>query len=100
MPDEIFSLAVIEAFPHKEDALLKTLRELYTMMGAKGYCHDWLFRDAARPDRLLHLRRWASAETRAEAQADPEVHRYWLMLPELCTVTVTQESMEKVFETK
>jgi len=99
MTDEIFSIAVLESLPGKEDELLKTLREFYTLMHGKGYCRDSLYRDAARPDRFLHLRCWASAETRAEAQADPEVHRYWLMLPGLCTVTVTHESMERVFET-
>jgi hypothetical protein len=36
---------------------------------------------------------------RSEAQSDPEVHRYWLKLPELCTITVVYESLEKVFET-
>jgi quinol monooxygenase YgiN len=100
MADEIFSIAALEALPHKEDELLTTLRELYTLMHAKSYCRDILYRDQGRPDRLLHIRCWTSAETRAEAQADPEVHRYWQKLPELCTVTVLYESMEKVFETK
>ena len=99
MADGIFSIAVLEALPRKEDELLNTLRELYTLMHAKGYCRDTLYRDSVRPDRFLHVRCWASAEMRAEAQGDPEVHHYWLMLPELCTVTVTHESMEKVFET-
>jgi len=35
---------------------------------------------------------------RAEAQADPEVHRYWLKLPELCTIPKVYESLEKAFE--
>jgi len=97
MSKEFYSIAMIDALPGKEDELLTTLRELYTMMHAKGYCHDWLYHDAA--GRLLHFRAWLSAEMRAEAQSDPEVHRYWLRLPELCVVTVTHESMELVFET-
>jgi quinol monooxygenase YgiN len=100
MADEIFSVAALEALPHKEEELLTMLRELYTLMHAKNYCRDILYRDTTRPDRVLHIRRWTSAETRAEAQADPEVHRYWQKLPELCTVTVLYEGMEKVFETK
>ena len=36
---------------------------------------------------------------RAEAQHDPEVHRYWLRLPELCTIPTVYESLETVFET-
>jgi len=99
MAEEIVSVAVLESLPGKEDELLKILRELYTLMHAKGYCRDELYRDTHRRDRFLHLRRWRSAEMRAEAQADPEVHRYWLQLPELCIVTVLHESMEKVFET-
>lgn len=99
MAEEIVSLALIEALPGKEDELLNTLRELYTMMHAKGYCHDVLHRDTSRADRFLHLRYWTSAEMRSEAQSDPEVHRYWLKLPELCFITVVYESLEKVFET-
>jgi quinol monooxygenase YgiN len=98
MAEEIVSLAVLEAVPGKEDELLSTLRELYTLVHAKGYCRDTLHRDTSRPDRFLHLRHWTSPEMRAEAQADPEVHRYWQKLPELCTVTVLYESLEKVFE--
>jgi quinol monooxygenase YgiN len=99
MAEEIVSMALIEALPGKEDELLSTLRELYALMRAKGYCRDVLHRDTSRPDRFLHLRYWTSAEMRSEAQSDPEVHRYWLKLPELCTITVVYESLEKVFET-
>jgi quinol monooxygenase YgiN len=98
MGEEILSLAVLEALPGKEDELLRLLRELYTMMHAKGYCRDTLHRDAARPERLLHLRRWTSETMRGEAQTDPEVHRYWQMLPDLCTIPIVYESLEKVFE--
>ncbi|MGA2690025.1 MAG: antibiotic biosynthesis monooxygenase [Candidatus Korobacteraceae bacterium] len=99
MAEEIVSLAVIEALPDKENELLTTLRALYTLMQAKGYCRDVLHRDTSHADLFLHLRYWTSAEMRSEAQSDPEVHRYWLKLPELCTVTVVYESLEKVFET-
>ena len=99
MAEEIVSLAMLEALPGQEDRLVSTLRELYTLVHSKGYCRDTLYRDTSRPDRFLHLRHWASPEMRAEAQTDPEVHHYWLKLPELCTVTVVYESLEKVFET-
>lgn len=99
MAEEIVSLAILEALPGKEDEVLSTLRELYTMMKGKGYCRDTLYRDTSRPERFLHLRHWTSPEMRQEAQADPEVHRYWLKLPELCTVTTVYEALEKVFET-
>ncbi len=98
MADEIVSLAVMEALPGKEDELLRTLRELYTMMHAKGYCRDSLHRDTSRPDRFVHLRYWTSPEMRAEAQTDPDVHRFWLKLPGLCHMSAVYESLETVFE--
>ncbi len=98
MAEEIVSMAVLEALPGKDEELLSNLRKLYTMMHAKGYCRDTLHRDAARPDRFLHLRLWTSPEMRTEAQTDPEVHRYWQLLPELCTIPIVYESLEKVFE--
>lgn len=99
MGEEIVSVAVIEALPGKEDELLAMLRELYSMMRAKGYSRDVLRRDSSRPDRFVHTRFWKSEQMRAEAQHDPEVHRYWLRLPELCTIPVIYESLETVFET-
>jgi quinol monooxygenase YgiN len=100
MTEETLSMAILEALPGKEQELLATLRELYTLMNRKGYCRDALHRDSAQPNRFLHLRRWTSPEMRAEAQTDPEVHRYWLQLPELCTIPTVYESLEKVFESE
>lgn len=100
MAEEIISVAVLEALSGKEDELLRTLRDLYTLVHGKGYCHDTLYRDMSRPGRFLHLRYWTAPQMRGEAQADPEVHRYWMKLPELCTVTVLYESLEKVFESQ
>lgn len=99
MGEEILSVASLEALPGKQDELLSTLHELYKLVHAKGYSRDTLHRDSSHPCRFLHLRYWTSPEMRAEALADPEVHRYWLRLPDLCTVTVLYESLEKVFET-
>jgi quinol monooxygenase YgiN len=98
MAEAIASMAILEALPGKEEELLALLRELYTLMNAKGYCRDTLHRDSARPDRLVHLRYWTSPEMRTEAQSDPDVHRYWLKLPELCTIPVVYEYLESVFE--
>jgi quinol monooxygenase YgiN len=97
--EEIVSLAVIEALPDMQDESLNTMRELSTLMQSKGYSRDALLRDAARPNRFLLLRHWSSSEMRDEAQSDPEVHRYWLRLPELCTITLVYENLETVFET-
>jgi quinol monooxygenase YgiN len=98
MAQEIVSIAILEALPGKEDELLSMLRELYSMMHAKGYCSDSLYRDSDRPDRLIHLRRWNSAELRSEAQVDPDVHRYWQQLPDLCTIPTVYENLETLFE--
>jgi hypothetical protein len=98
MSNEILSMAILEALPGKEEELLGLLRELYTLMNAKGYCRDSLHRDSARPEHFLHLRHWTSPAMRSEAQVDPEVHRFWIRLPELCTILTVYESLEKVFE--
>jgi quinol monooxygenase YgiN len=98
MANEVVSVAILEALPGKEGALLTMLRELYSMMHAKGYCSDLLYRDTDRPDRLIHLRRWKSDELRAEAQHDPDVHRYWQQLPELCVIPTVYEDLETMFE--
>src|SRR5271165_6368868 len=86
MSEQVVSVAVLEALPGKEEELIAMLREFYAMMHKKGYCTDVLYRDADRSDRLFHLRRWTSPEHRSEAQIDPDVHRYWQQLPELCTI--------------
>lgn len=99
MSEEIVSVAVIEALPGKEEELIAMLRELYSMMRAKEYSRDVLRRDASRHDRFVHTRFWKSEDARADAQHDPEVHRYWLRLPELCNIPTIYESLETVFET-
>ena len=98
MPEQVVSVAVLEALPGKEEELVAMLREFYAMMHGKGYCTDVLYRDGDRKDRLFHLRRWSSAEHRAEAQIDPDVHRYWQRLPELCTIPTVYENLETLFE--
>ena len=98
MSNEVVSVAILEALPGKEEALLSMLRELYAMMNAKGYCSDLLYRDSDRPDRLVLLRRWKSAELRSEAQIDPEAHRYWQQLPSLCVIPTVYENLETMFE--
>jgi len=98
MLEQVVSVAVLEALPGKEEELIAMLREFYAMMHAKGYCTDVLYRDGDRSDRLFHLRRWASPTHRGEAQIDPDVHRYWQKLPELCTIPTVYENLETLFE--
>jgi len=98
MSEQVVSVAVLEALPGKEEELIAMLREFYTMMHGKGYCTDVLYRDGDRPDRFFHLRRWMSAGLLAEAQSDPDVHRYWQRLPELCSIPTVYENLETLFE--
>ena len=98
MSEPVVSVAILEALPGKEEELVAMLREFYAMMHAKGYCTDVLYRDGEQPDRLIHLRRWKSAESLTEAQIDPDVHRYWQRLPELCVIPTVYENLERLFE--
>jgi len=47
---------------------------------------------------LFHLRRWKSVAHRSEAQIDPDVHRYWQRLPDLCIIPTVYEDLETLFE--
>ena len=98
MSEQVVSVAILEALPGKEEELLDVLREFYVMMRAKGYSTDVLYQDRDRPDRLVHVRRWQSAEVRGEAQIDPDVHRYWQRLPELCAIPTVYENLDTLFE--
>lgn len=100
MDHEILALAILEPHPGKEDELVEMLRELYELLFRKGYSRDTLFRDPKRPGQLVHLRHWTSQQHREEAQQDPEVHRFWLRLPELCTLTTVHEELETVIDFK
>jgi|SRR5690242_2363455 quinol monooxygenase YgiN len=98
MDKEILALAILEPFPGKEDELVEMLRELYALLFRKGYSRDTLYRDHKRPGTLVHLRRWTSSAHRDEAQQDPEVHRFWLRLPELCKLTTIHEELETLVQ--
>ena len=98
MNNEILALAILEPHPGKEEELVEMLRELYALLFRKGYSRDTLFRDPKRPGELVHLRHWVSKELREEAQQDPEVHKYWLRLPELCRLTMVHEELERIVE--
>lgn len=100
MTNEILAFAILEPHPGKEDELVEMLRELYALLFRKGYSRDTLYRDPNRPGQLLHLRYWTSKESRAEAQQDPEVHRYWLRLPELCNLTTVHEELDMIVQFK
>ncbi len=101
MSKQILALAVLEPHTGKEQECLNLLREFYDMLKTKGYSRDILFRegkkDESSKDRFVHLRIWTSNETRTEATHDPDVHKYWMRLPEVCTITTIYESLEELY---
>jgi hypothetical protein len=91
------SLTTVEPFENKEEAALQLLRELYAFMAKKGYSNDLLYRDAKNAKRFVHLRIWKSPEAKLEAQEDPDVHHFWMRLPEVCEISNAQHNLELLF---
>lgn len=90
MPQEILSIAVWEPIPELERAALETFRELTSIVAAKGYGRDLLYRD--REGHYVFLRYWKSEDSRRAAQEDPAMLRCWAKLG-------NQIQIVKVYET-
>jgi len=97
--EQIRSMAILDAHPGHEEDVIELLRDFYSNIHEKGYSSDLLYRDAKTPSRFVHLRIWNSEALRAEAQHDPDVHRYWVRLSEICTITTIYEQLEPIFST-
>ncbi len=97
--EPIRSMAILDAHSGQEEAVVALLKDFYTAIHGKGYSQDILYCDAKTPTRFVHLRIWSSEHARAEAQQDPEVHRYWVNLSEICTITTIYEELQPVFST-
>ncbi len=93
---EIMALAVVEAFDGKEEECLQFLHEFYAVLRHKQYSRDLLYRDLKDRRRFINIRYWRSAETRAEAHEDPDVHNFWQRLSKISTVTLVFERLEDV----
>jgi hypothetical protein len=91
------SIAILEPFAEKETEMLALLHEFYGMMYDKGYSRDLLYRDVKQPGRFIHLRVWSSDDARGHAVHDPDVHRYWIKLSEICAINTTYEELEPVY---
>ncbi len=90
MAQEILSVAIWKPVPEMEAASLITLSELKSIVSAKGYGRDLLYRD--RESNYILLRYWKSEDARRAALEDPDMFRCWAKLGnEINTV--------KVFET-
>ena len=98
MSEEVMSVAVLEPLPGKEEELVATLREFYTMMHAKAYCTDALYRDGQRPDRLFHVRRWKSARDARRSADRPGRSSLLAEVADLCTIPIVYEDLQTLFQ--
>lgn len=97
--EPIRSMAILDAHPGREQDVITLLKDFYSAIHRKGYSEDVLYRDTKSGTRFIHLRIWNSEAARAEAQQDPDVHRYWVRLAEICTITTVYEQLESIFST-
>jgi|SRR5579859_1152981 len=94
MAQEILSVAVWEPVPEEEAASLVTIRELSSIVAAKGYGRDLLFRD--REQHYVFLRYWQSEEARSAAQEDPDMLRCWARLGNEIKIVKVYETLTEV----
>jgi hypothetical protein len=94
MPQEILAVAVWEPIPQMEAASLETLRELMSIVAAKGYGRDILYRD--REAHYVFLRYWKSEEARSAAQEDPDMLRCWARLGNQIQIVKVYESLTEI----
>lgn len=99
MPQEILSVAIWEPVPEMESAALESFRELMSIVAAKGYGRDLLYRD--REKHYVFLRYWKSEEAKRAALEDPAMLRCWAKLGNEVQIvkvyeTLTEVALEKV----
>lgn len=96
MPQELLSIAFVRPEEGKEEECLTVLWELYRVLHRKNYSRDVLYRDKNDPQLLVNLRYWQSPGAREQAHEDPEVHRHWSRLGQLCRVELVREELESI----
>jgi len=94
MPPEILSVAVWEPLPDQETASLETIRELGSIVAAKGYGRDLLYRDGER--HYVFLRYWKSEQARAAALEDADMLRCWARLASEIHILKVYETLAAV----
>jgi len=93
MAQEILSVAIWKPVPEMEAASLATISELTSIVSAKGYGRDLLYRD--RESNYVFLRYWRSEDARRSAMEDPDMLRCWARLGnEITTVKVYETLVE------
>jgi quinol monooxygenase YgiN len=96
MAQEILAIAYIRPNEGHEQETVDLLRELFAVLTRKNYSRDRLFRDAGDSSRLVGLRFWTSEEARAAAHEDPDVHKFWMRLGQVCQVEYVIERLEEI----
>jgi quinol monooxygenase YgiN len=94
MPQEILSVAVWEPVPDMEAASLATFRELSSIVAAKGYGRDLLYRD--RESHYVLIRHWKSEDARRAALEDPDMLRCWARLGNEIKIVKVYETLTEV----
>lgn len=94
MSQEILSVAIWEPLPDMEIVALETFRELTSIVAAKGYGRDMLYRD--RESHYVFLRYWKSEECRRSAQEDPDMLRCWARLGNEIQIVKVYETLTEV----
>ena len=94
MSHEILSVAVWEPVHEKEADALQTFRELMSIVAAKGYGRDLLYRD--RSSHYVFLRYWKSEGARRAAQEDPDMLRCWARLGNEVRIVKVYETLTEV----
>jgi hypothetical protein len=78
MTQEILAVAIWRPLDGKEAASLATLRDLSSIVAAKEYGRDVLYRDSE--SNYLLLRYWKSEDARRAALEDSDMLRCWSKL--------------------
>ncbi len=87
-------MAVWEPIPEMEAEALKTFQELTSIVAAKGYGRDLLYRD--RESHYVFLRYWKSEQSRGAAQEDPDMLRCWARLGNQIQIVKVYEILSEV----
>jgi hypothetical protein len=85
---------VWEPVPGMETESLETIRELISILAAKGYSRDLLYHD--QESHYVLMRYWKSEEARRAAQEDPDAQRCWAKLGHEIQILRVYETLSEV----
>ena len=93
--NEFIAIAILKPFDGRERECLEIVRELYSTLRQKNYSRDILYHDPS-DGRWINVRHWMSELAREQAHEDPDIHRLWQRLGQVCTVEKVRERLEEV----